>query len=191
MTEQRRLAAILVADVVSYSKLVGKDEVGTLVQLRALQTEVIEPAIAKHAGRLFKAVGDGFLVEFASAVQAVEAARAIQQANAEGKLPLRIGIHVGDVVVQGDDLMGDGINVAARIEAVADAGGIALSRQVYDQVRDRLDIAFLDKGEVELKNIVRPVHVFTVAATGSTTPRPHPPLPSPTSRRSRCCRSLT
>ena len=179
MTEQRRLAAILVADVVSYSKLVGKDEVGTLVQLRALQTEVIEPAIAKHAGRLFKAVGDGFLVEFASAVQAVEAARAIQQANAEGKLPLRIGIHVGDVVVQGDDLMGDGINVAARIEAVADAGGIALSRQVYDQVRDRLDIAFLDKGEVELKNIVRPVHVFTVAATGSTTPAAAPALALP------------
>ena len=167
MTEQRRLAAILVADVVGYSKLVGSDEAGTLAQLQALRTEVIEPAIAKHAGRLFKAVGDGFLVEFASAVQAVEAAQAIQQANADGELPLRIGIHVGDVVVQGDDLMGDGINVAARIEAVADAGGIALSRQVYDQVRDRLDIAFLDKGEFELKNIVRPVHVFTVAATVS------------------------
>ena len=122
---------------------------GTLAQLRALQTEVIEPAIAKHAGRLFKAVGDGFLVEFASAVQAVEAARAIQLANVDGKLSLRIGIHVGDVVVQGDDLMGDGVNIAARIEAVADAGGIALSRQAYDQVRDRLDIAFADKGEIE------------------------------------------
>ena len=117
MSEQRRLAAILVADVVGYSKLVGSDEAGTLAQLRALRTDVIEPAIAKHAGRLFKAVGDGFLVEFASAVQAVEAAQAIQQANAEGELPLRIGIHVGDVVVQGDDLMGDGINVAARIES--------------------------------------------------------------------------
>ena len=117
MSEQRRLAAILVADVVGYSKLVGRDEAGTLAQLRALQTEVIEPAIAKHAGRLFKAVGDGFLVEFASAVQAVEAAQAIQQANADGKLPLRIGIHVGDVVVQGEDLMGDGVNIAARIGA--------------------------------------------------------------------------
>ena len=143
MSEQRRLAAILVADVVGYSKLVGRDEAGTLARSGRCSTDVIEPAIAKHAGRLFKAVGDGFLVEFASAVQAVEAARAIQQANAKGELPLRIGIHVGDVVVQGDDLMGDGINVAARIEAVADAGGIALSRQVYDQVRDRLDIAFL------------------------------------------------
>ena len=112
-------------------------------------------------------------------MQAVEAAQAIQQANAEGKLPLRIGIHVGDVVVQGDDLMGDGINVAARIEAVADAGGIALSRQAYDQVRDRLDIAFLDKGEVELKNIVRPVQVFTVAATGSATSAAAPALALP------------
>ena len=120
MTEQRRLAAILVADVVGYSKLVGSDEAGTLAQLQALRTDVIEPAIAKHAGRLFKAVGDGFLVEFASAVQAVEAAQAIQQANAEGELPLRIGIHVGDVVVQGDDLMGDGVNIAARIEGVAE-----------------------------------------------------------------------
>ena len=116
MTEQRRLAAILVADVVGYSKLVGSDEAGTLADLQTLRSSVIEPAIAKYAGRLFKAVGDGFLIEFASAVQAVEAARAIQQANAEGELPLRIGIHVGDVVVQGDDLMGDGVNVAARIE---------------------------------------------------------------------------
>jgi adenylate cyclase len=108
-TEQRRLAAILVADVVGYSRLVGSDEAGTLAKLQALRAKVIEPVIAKHAGRLFKSIGDGFLVEFASAVQAVEAAQAIQQANAEGLLPLRIGIHVGDVVVQGDDLMGDGI----------------------------------------------------------------------------------
>jgi TolB-like protein/tetratricopeptide (TPR) repeat protein len=179
MTEQRRLAAILVADVVGYSRLVGRDEAGTLARLAALRREVIEPTIARHAGRLFKAVGDGFLVEFASAVQAVEAARAIQQANADGKLPLRIGIHVGDVVVQGDDLMGDGINVAARIEAIADAGGIALSRQVYDLVRDRLDVAFLDKGEVELKNIARAVHVFAVASKGSATSAAAPVLALP------------
>jgi adenylate cyclase len=179
MREQRRLAAIMVADVVGYSKLVGRDEAGTLAQLRALQTDVIEPAIAKHAGRLFKAVGDGFLVEFASAVQAVEAAQAIQQANADGELPLRVGIHVGDVVVQGDDLMGDGINVAARIEAVAGAGGIALSRQAYDQVRDRPGVAFEDRGEIELKNIVRPVHVFTIAATGSAMSAAVPALALP------------
>ncbi|MFO1161265.1 MAG: adenylate/guanylate cyclase domain-containing protein [Reyranellaceae bacterium] len=163
MTEQRRLAAILVADVVGYSRLVGQDESGTLTRLAALRRDVIDPTIARHAGRLFKAVGDGFLVEFASAVQAVAAARAIQDANASGTLPLRIGIHVGDVVVEGDDLMGDGVNIAARIEGVADVGGIAISRQVYDQVRDRLDVSFVDKGEVSLKNLARPVQVFMLS----------------------------
>jgi adenylate cyclase len=161
-TEQRRLAAILVADVVGYSKLIGRDEAGTLAQLQALRTEVIEPHIAKHAGRLFKSVGDGFLIEFASAVQAVSCAKAIQETNAAGQLPLRIGIHVGDVVVQGDDLMGDGVNVAARIEGVAEPGGIALSRAVHEQVRDKLDLGFMDKGEIALKNIQRPVQVFVI-----------------------------
>ncbi|HSQ03082.1 MAG TPA: adenylate/guanylate cyclase domain-containing protein, partial [Burkholderiales bacterium] len=129
---------------------------------------IIEPAISKHAGRLFKAVGDGFLVEFASAVQAVEAARAIQQANAEGELRLRIGIHVGDVVVQGDDLMGDGVNIAARVEGTADAGGIAISRAVHEQVRDKLDVGFEDRGEIALKNLARPVHVFSIAGSKPT-----------------------
>src|SRR5262245_29781870 len=146
MTEQRRLAAILVADVVGYSKLVGTDEAGTLAQLQALRSEIIEPQIAKHSGRLLKALGDGFLIEFSSAVQAVSCAMAIQEANAQGALPLRIGIHVGDVVVQGDDLMGDGVNIAARIEGVADAGGIAISRAVHEQVRDKLNVQFTDKG---------------------------------------------
>lgn len=177
MTEQRRLAAILVADVVGYSKLVGSDEAGTLAKLEALRAKVIEPAIAKHAGRLFKAVGDGFLVEFASAVQAVEAAQAIQQANAEGELPLRIGIHVGDVVVQGDDLMGDGVNIAARIEGIANAGGIAISRAVHEQVRDKLDLGFEDKGEIALKNLARPVHVFSIAGKKAMTLAPALVLP--------------
>ena len=101
-------------------------------------------------------------------MQAVEAARAIQQANAEGELPLRIGIHVGDVVVQGDDLMGDGVNIAARIEGVAEPGGIAISREVHDQVRDKLDLGFEDKGEIELKNMARPVHVFSIAGSKPT-----------------------
>jgi adenylate cyclase len=161
MTEQRRLAAILVADVVGYSKLVGSDEPGTLAKLAALRRDLIDPTIGKHSGRLFKSVGDGFLVEFASAVQAVTCAIEIQ--NAGPALPLRIGIHLGDVVVQGDDLMGDGVNVAARIESVADAGGIAISRQVRDQVRDKLDVELIDKGEVALKNIARPVRIFLVA----------------------------
>jgi adenylate cyclase len=170
MSEQRRLAAILVADVVSYSKLVGADEAGTLTRLQSLRASVIEPAIDKHSGRLFKAVGDGFLVEFASAVQAVTAAQAIQQANAGGALLLRIGIHVGDVVVQGDDLMGDGVNIAARIEGVADAGGIAISREVFSQVRDRLSVSFDDKGEIALKNIARPVQVFAIAGMRAPIP---------------------
>src|SRR5262245_60453420 len=161
-TEQRRLAAILVADVVGYSKLIGSDEVGTLAQLHALRTEVIEPQITKHAGRLFKSVGDGFLIEFASAVQAVSCAKAIQEANDQGRLPLRIGIHVGDVVVQGDDLLGDGVNVAARVEGIAEPGGIAITRAVHDQVRVKMDLGFMDKGEIELKNIQRPVQVFVI-----------------------------
>jgi len=172
MTEQRRLAAILVADVVGYAKRVGSDEAGTLALLQALRTQVIEPAIGKHAGRLFKAVGDGFLVEFASAVQAMEAAQAIQRANAEGALPLRIGIHVGDVVVQADDLMGDGVNIAARIEGVAEPGGIAISREVHAQVRDKLDLGFEDKGEIALKNLARPVHVFSIAGSKPTAAMP-------------------
>jgi len=175
--DQRRLAAILVADVVGYSRLVGADEAGTLAKLRALRSDIIEPAIEKHAGRLFKSVGDGFLVEFASAVQAVSAAQAIQQASVAGELKLRIGIHVGDVVVQGDDLMGDGVNIAARIEGVAEPGGIAISREVHAQVRDRLDVAFLDKGEVELKNIARPVQVFTIGSGGAALAAPMLALP--------------
>ena len=160
--EQRRFAAILVADVVGYSKFMGSDEAGTLAQLEALQTKIIEPQIAKHAGRLFKSVGDGFLIEFASAVQAVSCAKAIQERNGQGRLPLRIGIHVGDVVVQGDDMMGDGVNVAARVEGVAEPGCIAITRAVHEQVRDKLDLGFVDKGEIALKNIQRPVQVFVI-----------------------------
>ena len=181
MTEQRRLAAILVADVVGYSKLMGSDEAGTLAQLEALRTEIIEPQIAKHAGRLFKSVGDGFLIEFASAVQAVSCAKAIQEANGLGRLPLRIGIHVGDVVVQGDDLMGDGVNVAARVEGIAEPGGIAITRAVHEQVRDKLDLGFMDKGEIELKNIQRPVQVFVIGGAkvdGQATALPLPDKPS-------------
>ncbi|HZY53694.1 MAG TPA: adenylate/guanylate cyclase domain-containing protein [Reyranella sp.] len=168
MTEQRRLAAILVADVVGYSKLVGEDETGTLERLQSLRRDVIEPTIAKHAGRLFKTTGDGLLVEFASAVQAVGCAKAIQDANDNGGLPLRIGIHVGDVVVQGDDLMGDGVNIAARIEGVAESGGIAISNAVYEQVRDKFDLAFEDRGEVALRNLTRPVRLFSVGGAKRT-----------------------
>ena len=124
---------------------------------------------------------DGFFIEFASAVQAVSCAKAIQEANDLGRLPLRIGIHVGDVVVQGDDLMGDGVNVAARIEGIADPGGIAITRAVHEQVRDKLDLGFVDKGEIELKNIQRPVQVFVVGGakvSGQATALPLPDKPS-------------
>ena len=113
-------------------------------------------------------MGDGFLIEFASVVQAVSCAKAIQEANGQGRLPLRIGIHVGDVVVQGDDLMGDGVNIAARIEGVAEPGGITISREVHAQVRDKLDLGFEDKGEIALKNLARPVHVFSIAGSKPT-----------------------
>src|SRR5436190_13669788 len=170
MPQERRLAAILVADVVGYSRLVGADESGTLARLAALRREVADPLIAGHGGRVFKETGDGFLVEFASAVQAVTCARALQEKLDGGPLTLRIGIHVGDVVVQGNDLMGDGVNIAARLESVAEPGGIALSRQVHDQVRDRIDAVFEDRGEVELKNIARPVHVFALGGKSTDAP---------------------
>jgi adenylate cyclase len=169
----RRLAAILAADVVGYSRLVSANEADALKQLSALRHEIIEPNIAKHSGRLFKVMGDGFLAEFASAVQAVTCAIAIQdRAESDAstledakKMRLRIGVHVGDVLVEGDDLMGDGVNIAARLEGVAASGGISISRAVHEQVRDRIDAAFDDNGEVALKNIARPVQVFALAAT--------------------------
>ena len=126
-------------------------------------------------------MGDGFLIEFASAVQAVGCAKAIQEANVQSRLPLRIGIHVGDVVVQGDDLMGDGVNVAARVEGIADPGGIAITRAVHEQVRDKLDLGFMDKGEIELKNIQRPVQVFVIGGAkvdGQSIALPLPDKPS-------------
>ena len=171
----RRLAAIVVADVVGYSRLIGADETGTLARLATLRRDIVDHAIARHAGRLFKETGDGFLVEFTSAVQAVTCAMEIQkqvEAKAgEGQpLRLRIGIHVGDVVVQGEDLMGDGVNIAARIESIADPGGVALSRAVYEQVRDRLDTSFDDRGEIELKNISRPVHIFAIGGESAAPP---------------------
>ena len=172
---ERRLAAILVADVVGYSRLVSADEADALSRLSTLRRDIIEPNIAGHSGRLFKIMGDGFLAEFASAVQAVSCAVAIQtetEAAASGfddaqKMRLRIGIHVGDVMVDGEDLMGDGINIAARLEGIAAAGGISISRAVHDQVRDRIKITFEDRGEVSLKNIARPVQVFAVAGANS------------------------
>ena len=168
--EERRLAAILSADVVGYSRLMGADESGTLARLKTHRGEIIDPKIAEHHGRIAKLMGDGVLVEFASVVDAVQCATDIQRAMAdrnadvaeERRIELRIGINVGDIIVDGDDIYGDGVNVAARLEGLAEPGGVCISRSTRDQVRDKLDLALKDMGEVEVKNIARPVRVFRI-----------------------------
>jgi adenylate cyclase len=180
MSQTRRLAAILAADVAGYSRLMGADEEGTLERLKALRHELLDPKIAEHRGRIVKTTGDGLLVEFASVVDAVRCAVAVQQAMAErntgiaadSHIQLRIGINLGDVIVEGDDLYGDGVNIAARIEALADAGGVFVSHTVYDHVRDRLPFVFEDLGEQQVKNIARPVRVYRV---GPESLLPNPP----------------
>ena len=170
MSQTRRLAAILAADVAGYSRLMGADEEGTLERLKALRRELVDPTIAKHKGRIVNTTGDGLLVEFASIVDAVRCAVQVQQAMSErdagagrdNRIELRIGINLGDVIVEGDDLYGDGVNIAARIEALADAGGVFVSNTVYDHVRDRLPFVFEDLGEKQVKNIARPVRVYRV-----------------------------
>src|SRR5690242_2234286 len=188
MSQTRRLAAILAADVAGYSRLMGADEEGTLERLKALRRELIDPKIAEHRGRIVKTTGDGLLVEFASVVDAVRCAVAVQQAiperntgvAADRRIELRIGINLGDVIVEDDDLYGDGVNIAARIEALADAGGVFVSNTVHDHVRDRLPFVFEDLGEQQVKNIARRVRVYRVRAT-LTHPDAHAPG-SPLSR---------
>ena len=165
---ERRLAAIMAADVVGYSRLIRADEEGTIVALKALRADLIDPKIAEHHGRIVKLMGDGMLAEFGSVVDAVRAAVETQQRLSERnaglpvdkRIEFRIGINLGDVVIDGDDIQGDGVNVAARLEALAEPGGICVSGMVYDQVRDRIDLVFEDLGEQELKNIDRPVRVW-------------------------------
>jgi len=165
---ERRLAAIFAGDVAGYSRLMGQDETGTLARLRALRRELIDPEIAEHKGRIVKTTGDGLLVEFASVVDAVTCAlatqRGISERNtgipADQRIEFRIGINLGDVIVEEGDIYGDGVNIAARLEALAEPGGICVSRVVHDQVRDKLDVAFEDLGEQQVKNIARPVHVW-------------------------------
>ena len=167
---QRRLAAILAADVVGYSRLMGMDEAGTLARLKALRAELFEPKQDEHRGRVVKTTGDGVLVEFASAVDAVEHAVEIQQALAgreaglpeEQRIVFRVGINLGDIIIDDDDIYGDGVNIAARLEALADPGGICISGDVYRQVRGKLDAVFVDLGEQTVKNIAEPVRVYGI-----------------------------
>ncbi len=172
---QRRLAAILAADMAGYSRLTGADEEGTLERLRSLRRELIDPAIAEHHGRIVKTTGDGLLIEFASVVDAVRCAIAVQRGMArrntevsvEKRILFRIGINLGDVVAEGDDLLGDGVNVAARLEGIAEPGGICLSRAAYDQARGKIDLAVKDLGAQRLKNIAEPVQVYSVTINGT------------------------
>ena len=167
---KRRLAAILVADVVGYSRLMGEDEAGTLDALKAHRKELIDAKIAAHEGRIVKLMGDGMLAEFPSVVEAVKCAVAVQLGMAERnaavaadrRIELRIGINLGDVIVDGDDIYGDGVNVAARLESLAEPGGICVRRTVRNQVRDKLPLSFEDMGEIEVKNIARPIRAFRV-----------------------------
>jgi adenylate cyclase len=184
---ERRLAAILAADVAGYSRLMEADEEGTLRRLRALRAEVIDPKIAAHRGRIVKTTGDGLLVEFASVVDAPRCAAEVQTAMADRNAPMpsgrriefRIGINVGDIVVEDGDIFGDGVNVAARLEGLAEPGGICISARVQEDAAGRLDLAFEDMGEQTLKNIARPVRVFHA---GRLAAEPHAPtLPSPAS----------
>jgi adenylate cyclase len=159
---RRRLAAILAADVVGYSRLMGADEAGALVALRAMFADVFNPAVAAHDGRVFKLLGDGALVEFGSAVDAVDCGLAIQRRLADaGGLTLRIGINLGDIVIEGNDIFGDGVNVAARLEPLAPHGGLLVSDSVHAQIAGKIEVAFDDCGEVALKNIATPVRVWS------------------------------
>ena len=171
MTETRKLAAILVADVVGYSRLAGADEERTLARLRGLRSDLMDPAIAAHHGRIVKRTGDGSIVEFRSAVDAARCAIEVQTGMIERNagvaedrcIEFRIGIHVGDVVEESDgDIMGDGVNIAARLEGVCEPNGLCLSGAAYEQVRDRLKERFVDLGEKELKNIARPVRAYAL-----------------------------
>jgi adenylate cyclase len=172
MASPRRLTAILAADMAGYSRLMGADEEGTLDRLKAIRREISDPKIAGHHGRIVKTTGDGLLVEFGSVVDAVRCAVEVQQTMAEHnvdipaeqRIEFRIGINLGDIILEDDDIFGDGVNVAARLEALAEPGGICVSRVVRDQVRDKLDVAFEDLGEQEVKNIARPVRVFRIRA---------------------------
>jgi adenylate cyclase len=183
---ERRLAAILAADVAGYSRLMGQDEAGTLSRLKALRRELIDPQVAEHKGRIVKTTGDGILIEFPSVVEAVACALAVQGGMAlrnaavpqDRQIEFRVGINSGDVIVEDGDIHGDGVNVAARLEALAEPGGICVSAMVHDQVQGRLECAFEDQGEQSLKNIARPVRVYRVRSSGDTLTRLTPAMPA-------------
>ena len=192
---ERRLAAIVSADVCGYSRMMANDETGTLNALKVLRRDLIDPIIAKYHGRIVKLMGDGALIEYASVVDAVESSvevqRSVIEQNAgrpdDESICFRIGINLGDIIIDGDDIYGDGVNIAARLQEIADPDGISVRREVYNQVRDKLPYVFEDMGEIAVKNIPRPIHVFKVLIDGVPTdagkaapddaPKPGPALP--------------
>src|SRR6516162_897359 len=192
MSQTRRLAAILAADVASYSRLMGADESGTLQALKSIRAELIDPTIAAHSGRLVKTTGDGLLVEFSSVIDALRCATEVQTSMAERnasvpadkRIEFRIGVHQGDVVIEDDDIFGDAVNIAARLEGLAEPGGICVSARVRGDAAGKLDLAFEDMGQQELKNIARPIRAYRVAmerradAADEPAPLPLPDKPS-------------
>src|ERR1700680_3573862 len=172
MASTRRLAAILAADVAGYSRLMGADEEGTLERLKAVRRQLFDPKIEEHQGRIVKTTGDGLLAEFASVVDAMRCAAEVQrgmldrepEATDKRQIRFRIGVNLGDIIADGDDIFGDGVNVAARLEALAEPEGICISRVGRDQIRDQLSYAFEDMGEQIVKNIARPVRAYALGA---------------------------
>jgi adenylate cyclase len=187
MSQTRRLAAILAADVAGYSRLIGVDEEGTLNRLRSIRSDVIDPKITEHRGRIVKTTGDGLLVEFSSVVDALRCATEIQNAMVEGnaeivaekRIEFRVGIHQGDIVAEDGDIFGDGVNVAARLEGLADPSGICVSARVQEDVAGKLDLTFEDLGEQSLKNIARSVRVYRVRKAAVKNPSAVAPLALP------------
>src|SRR5580692_11465828 len=179
---ERRLAAILAADVVGYSRLMGRDEEGTLARLKDCRRALVDPKIAEHRGRIVKTTGDGMLVEFASAVDAVRCAVEVQRETAkqnasvpqELRIEFRIGIHVGDIIIDDNDIFGDGVNIAARLEGIAETGGVCISDDAYRQIRGKIDIAFEDIGEQTLKNIAEPMRAWRIRLAGEAAPAIQP-----------------
>src|SRR6202521_348622 len=187
MSQTRRLAAILAADVAGDSRLIGADEEGTLIRLRSIRAELIDPKITEHRGRIVKTTGDGLLVEFSSVVDALRCATQIQRGMAEGnsavpadgQIEFRIGIHQGDVVVEDGDIFGDGVNVAARLEGLAEPGGICVSARVQEDTAGKLALVFEDMGEQELKNIARPLRVYRIQTGAPASESRQAPLSLP------------
>ena len=168
---ERKLAAILAADIVGYSRLMGADEVGTLRTLKAVRKEHVDPTIAAYGGRIVKTTGDGLLADFQSVVEAVACAVIVQRKMIERnsgiadekRIVFRLGINIGDIIIDGDDIFGDGVNIAARLESICEPGGLCISEMARDQVRDKLPLTFVDRGEQQVKNITRPVRVFALS----------------------------